>query len=535
MNQSRHTDYDFVIIGSGVAGALIARELAQSDASVCILEAGGRIDRNEAVQRYRQALVRDLAAPYPRWSWAPIPHGENAAPYFGNNSSPQYKPSYLKQVGGTTWHWTGMTPRFLPADFELHRRHGVGVDWPIAYADIEPFYLKAEYALGVAGDSHDDHGSPRSGAYPLPPIPMPYSDRVVGERLAKHGVAVKAFPAARNSLPFNNRPQCCGNNTCTPICPIGAQYSADSDIDKAVMSGARLIDRATVYRFEISDQKKITAALYKLPDGSSHKVTGKNFVVACNSIETPRLLLMSACEQAPDGVANSSGQVGRNLMDHMIFFNTFRMNTPMYGGRGPQGVSGVMTGRDGTFRQQHSAVKLFLSNDINIQEKAIQAIENQQNWGNVVAVMKDSTIHQGCIGGELEPLPSEHNRIQLDPERLDPLGLPLPQINYEPGEYVNNGLSVWLKFAEDLVNKMGAVQTSSNVSHSSHHPSGTIRMGKDARKSVVDENCRSHDHPNLYMMGASVFPTMGTANPTLTVAALSLRLAHHLKATRTEH
>jgi choline dehydrogenase-like flavoprotein len=301
------------------------------------------------------------------------------------------------------------------------------------------------------------------------------------------------------------------------------------------MSGARLIDRATVYRFEISEQKKITAALYKLPDGSNHKVTGKSFVVACNSIETPRLLLMSACEQAPDGVANSSGQVGRNLMDHMIFFNTFRMHEPLYGGRGPQGVSGVMTGRDGTFRQKHSAVKLFLSNDIDIQGKAIQAIENQQNWGNLVAVMKDSAIHQGCIGGELEPLPSEHNRIQLDPERLDPLGLPVPRINYEPGEYVNNGLSVWLKFAEDLVNKIGAVQTSSNVAHSSHHPSGTIRMGKDARKSVVDENCRSHDHSNLYMMGASVFPTMGTANPTLTVAALSLRLAHHLKATRTEH
>lgn len=532
MNRPTLPDYDFVIIGSGVAGALVSSELAKSGFSVCILEAGGKIDRAEAVLRYREALVRDLAAPYPRWPWSPIPHGDHGDSYFGNKSSPQYRPSYLKQVGGTTWHWTGMTPRFLPADFELHRRHGVGVDWPISYADLEPFYLKAEHTLGVAGDSHDDHGSPRSGAYPLPPIPMPYSDQVVGGRLAKQGIAVKPFPAARNSQPFNNRPQCCGNNTCTPICPIGAQYSANTDIDNAVMAGAHLIDSATVYRLEISEQKNIAAAHYKLPDGSSRRVAGKNFIVACNSIETPRLLLMSACEQAPDGAANSSGQVGRNLMDHMIFFNTFRMNTPLYGGRGPQGVSGVMTGRDGTFRHSHSAVKLFLSNDLNIQEKAVQAIENPQNWSKLVPVIKDAAIHQGCIGGELEPLPLERNRVELDKERLDPLGLPLPQVRYEPGEYVQKGLSVWLKFAEELVTKIGAVQTSSHVSHSSHHPSGTARMGKDPRKSVVDENCRSHDHKNLFVMGASVFPTMGTANPSLTIAALSLKLAHYLKANK---
>lgn len=527
-NKTNNFDHDFVIVGSGVAGALLARELARAGFRVCILEAGGQVERGQAVQRYREALVRDLAAPYPRWPWAPIPDAGNAEAYFGKKSEPQYRPSYLKQVGGTTWHWTGMTPRFLPADFELHSRYGVGADWPVGYASLEPYYLKAEHALGVAGDSADDHGSPRSGAYPMPPIPMPYSDRVVAERLARHGVPVKPFPAARNSQPYNDRPQCCGNNTCTPICPVGAQYSADTDVDNAIRSGARLIERATVYRFELNGEKHIVAAHYKLPDGSSHRITGRRFVVACNSIETPRLLLMSACEQAPDGIANSSGQVGRNLMDHLIFFNTFRMNTPIYGGRGPQSVSGVMTGRDGAFRRHHSAVKLFLSNDLNVQEKALQAIENQQHWGNVVALMKEAAVHQGCIGGELEPLPSARNRVVLDRERLDPLGLPLPSVEYRLDDYVNNGLTVWLAFVRDLIGKMGAEQTSSSVSRSSHHPSGTARMGNDPRTSVVDRNCRSHDHPNLYVVGGSVFPAMGTANPTLTIAALSLRLAEHL-------
>jgi choline dehydrogenase-like flavoprotein len=279
---------------------------------------------------------------------------------------------------------------------------------------------------------------------------------------------------------------------------------------------------------ELNGEKHVVAAHYKLPDGTSHRVTAKRFILACNSTETPRLLLMSAGEHAPDGVANSSGQVGRNLMDHLIFFNNFRMNTPVYGGRGPQSVSGVMTGRDGAFRYRHAAVKLFLSNDINIQEIALQTINNPEHIHDVIDVLKDVTIHHGCLGGELEQLPRAHNRVTLDTDRLDPLGLPLPRIHYQIDDYIKNGLDVWLKFAQDLIVKMGAQQISSAISHSSHHPSGTARMGHDPRYSVVDQNCRSHDHPNLYIVGGSVFPVMGTANPTLTIAALSLRLAEHL-------
>lgn len=520
--------YDFVIIGSGIAGALLAHELARAKFRVAILDAGGVIERGEALLRYREALVRDLAAPYPRWPWTPIPDAGNAEAYFGKNSNPEYRPSYLKQVGGTTWHWTGMTPRFLPADFELHRRYGVGVDWPIRYADLEPYYLKAEHALGVSGDSQDDHGSPRSGAYPMRPIPMPYSDQIVQQRLKRHGIAVKPFPAARNSRPYHDRPQCCGNNTCTPLCPIGAQYSANTDVEKAVALGAVLIDRATVFRFDVNADKSIAAAVYKLPDGTSHRITAKKFIVACNSIESPRLLLMAACEHAPDGIANSSAQVGRNLMDHLIFFTNFRMPVPLYGGRGPQSVSGVMTGRDGDFRQRHSAVKLFLGNDINAGFETVSLLAQPQSWGHIIPLMKDAVIHRGCIGGELEPLPSESNRVLLDKDRLDPLGLPLPRIDYQLSNYMKNGLSHWQQFSDNLIEKIGGQKTETTVLYSSHHPSGTLRMGNDPRHSVVDAHCRSHDHLNLYVAGAAVFPTMGTANPSLTIAALSLRLAEHL-------
>ncbi|MDD2721895.1 MAG: GMC family oxidoreductase [Gallionella sp.] len=521
-------DYDYVIVGSGVAGALIAKELSRAKFSVCLLETGARTDRKQALQRYRQAVTRDLASPFPRWPWAPIPDAGNAEAYFGKDSTPDYRPSYLKLVGGTTWHWTGMTPRFLPVDFELHSRYGIGMDWPIDYAALEPYYLKAENALGVSGDSDDDHGSPRSGRYPMLPIPMSYSDSVVAERMEKLGIQVKSFPAARNSQTYNKRAQCRGNNTCSPLCPNGAQYSADTDVDNALRLGARLIEQATVYRLECGTDNRIVAARYKLPDGSDHRVTATRFVVACNTIESPRLLLMSACEQAPQGVANSSGQVGRNLMDHVIFFNTFRMDVPLYGGRGPQSVSGLMTGRDGAFRSQYAAAKLFLSNDINVHGKVLKIIEDQQAWSDVHNLLRNDVIHHGCIGGELETLPSSRNRVVLDQDRLDPLGLPLPHLEYQLDNYVHDGLTQWTGFVKELIEKMGAKQTSSDILHSSHHQCGTLRMGNDPKTSVVDRNCRTHDHANLYVMGSSVFPAIGTANPTLTVAALSLRLAEHL-------
>lgn len=525
-------DYDYVIVGSGVSGALLAKELARAGFKVCMLETGGPVERKQALQNYRQAVVRDLSSPYPRWPWAPIPDAGNAEAYFGANSTPDYRPSYLKLVGGTTWHWTGMTPRFLPADFELRSRYGIGMDWPIDYATLEPYYLKAEQALGVAGDSDDDHGSPRSGPYPMLPIPLSYSDGIVAERMEMLGVPVKSLPAARNSQIYNKRPQCRGNNTCSPICPNGAQYSADTDVERAIQLGAKLISRATVYRLECGADHRIVAAHYKLPDGSEKRVTAARFIVACNAIESARLLLMSACEQAPDGLANSSGQVGRNLMDHLIFFNTFQMDVPLYGGRGPQSVAGLMTGRDGPFRSQYSAAKLFLSNDINVHGKVLKIIEDKQAWSDVLTILKNDVIHQGCIGGELESLPQAGNRVVLDKDRLDPLSLPLPHLEYRLDDYIQDGLTYWAGFVKDLIGKIGAQQTSSNILHSSHHQCGTLRMGHDPNTSVVDGNCRSHDHDNLYVMGSSVFPAIGTANPTLTVAALTLRLAEHLVSLR---
>jgi len=526
---STYPHVDCVIIGSGVAGALVAKRLSQSGIRVQILEAGGTIERQKAVKTYEQAWDRNLTSPFPDWKKADYPRENTAENYYGYAGTTGYQPSFLKGVGGTTWHWTGITPRFLPADFHMQSQYKVGIDWPISYTDLEPYYVQAEHALGVSGNSQNDHGSPRSADYPMPPIPLPYSDQVIATRLQPYNIKVDALPAARNSRDYAGRPQCCGHGTCTPICPIGASYSANTDVEEAINHGAQLTNHAVVYRFDINAQGNISRAYFKHPDGSIASISANFFVLACNSIETPRLMLLAAQEACPQGLSNRSNMVGKNLMDHVLFHASYKLDTPLYMGRGPLSVSTILKGRAGNFRSDYAAAKLFLGNDRNVAKVANDLLADSKNWPNLLKQMRHKLIHQGVMGGEVEQLPMESNRLRLDKNRVDGHGLALPTINLELSTYTQKGLKKWQAFTHDLIQKIGGCDVQSGFSLTSHHPCGTTRMGLDPTTSVVDAQCKSHDHHNLYIASSSVFPTMGTANPTLTIAALALRIADHLK------
>jgi len=517
---------DVVVIGSGVAGALVAKTLAQQNMKVCILEAGTAWTRTEALQQYHSSINRTLASPFPQAAWLLNPSQDA---YFAQQGNTSYRPHFIQGVGGTTWNWTGITPRFLPNDFRLKSKYGIATDWPITYTDLETFYVQAEHTLGVAGDSLHHHGSPRSEAYPMPAIPMSYADQVIAKKLSRQGLSVAPFPAARNSKDYDNRPACRGNNTCSPLCPTGASYSANTDIQKAVEAGAQLIKEAVVFKLDVGEDNHISAAHYKHPDGSIHQIKGKKFILACNAIETPRLLLMSKNKLYPTGIANTSGQVGRNLMDHCILTWKFNMPEPVFLGRGPQSISTILHGRDGAFRRKHAAIKFFLGNDLNIHMEAAQLLKHDKNWLPIVDKLKEHATFQAQIGFEIEQLPLTSNRIHLNWQRLDPLGLPLPYVDYNLHAYTEKGIKIWRAYTEKLIQHLGAEITASTLTLSSHHPSGTTRMGHDNKDSVVNEHCQSHDHKNLYIIGSSVFPTQGTANPTLTIAALSLRLAQYIK------
>ena len=196
---------------------------------------------------------------------------------------------YERRVGGTTWHWLGTAVRLVPNDFRLHSEYGVGVDWPLSYDDIEPWYEAAEQAIGVAGDDAEDNGAPRANGYPMPPFPLTYSDQKFAAAVESLGLRVTATPQARVSARtgYNGRPQCCGNAFCIPMCPIGAKYDATVHVNMATDAGAQLIHDAVVHRLETDADGTITSLIYRQPDGTDVTVTARRFVVAAHAIETP--------------------------------------------------------------------------------------------------------------------------------------------------------------------------------------------------------------------------------------------------------
>jgi choline dehydrogenase-like flavoprotein len=356
---------DVVVVGSGVAGSLVAYRLGLAGARVVLLEAGSRFKRADLVDRFVNSPVKGLMTPFPMLRHAP--HPELGNDYLKQKGPHVYDVQYVRGVGGTTWHWAGASWRLLPNDFKLRTRYGVGRDWPLDYPFLEPFYAKAEKELGVAGPDHEDLGSPRMGPYPMKAVPLSYMDRYVQERLAPAGYCLVTDPAARNTRTFDGRPVCCGNNNCMPICPIGAQYSGDVHATKAERAGVQLIENAVAHFVEVGRNGNIAAVHYKFPDGSSQVIRARIFVIAANGIETPKLLLASRSENQPRGVANRSDQVGRNLMDHPGVGVSFSLPDPVYPGRGPQMISSIVNFRDGAFRKEFASKKLHLWNGSDVE------------------------------------------------------------------------------------------------------------------------------------------------------------------------
>lgn len=520
------TSYDVVIVGSGVAGALIAARLAEAGASVRILEAGPRTDRDAAVKRYRNGEYA-----YESPAWAPQPAGQDLNNYYVQDGEVMFDSDYERRVGGTTWHWLGNCPRLLPSDFEMQTRFGVGVDWPISYDDLEPWYLEAEHELGVAGNSEHNDGSPRSGDYPMPPLPMASGDLMFKEAAASLGLELLETPQARNSVEgFQGRSICCGNAMCIPVCPVQAKYDATVHTDIAEAAGAELTENAMVSKVVVGDDGAITHVVYLDPDGTEHEVTGKIFVIAANGIETPRLLLMSKSENAPNGVANSSDQVGRNLADHPEARVSAVVPNAYIGYRGPLQLSGIDEVREGEFRGERSAMRLQVSHSVGSpQTVAASLIEEGKVGVSLFSSIKETAPYQVRLASMLEQLPDPNNRVTIDEEQLDPLGLPRPKLTYSHDEYIAKGWEAANELHEQMLEAVGAT----DIVHSDRlggvgHLMGTARMGDDPETSVADANGRTHDHENLYIAGAALFPTSGTANPTLTIAALSLRTADHL-------
>jgi choline dehydrogenase-like flavoprotein len=526
MSKGRKVEADVVIVGSGIAGAMTACKLAQLGVRrIVIVEAGPRIDRSDTVLKFRAAPYIDSSSGFPNTPHAPRPDwNDKANPYIEQVGPAFFNQEYLRVVGGTTWHWGGCTPRFRPVDFRLRSAHGVGADWPIDYDTLEPFYTEAEEEIGIAGE--EDDGSPRSKPYPLPRVPSSYSDKVVAEGLKSIGITFNARPAARATRPYRGRGQCQGFGACSPICPTGAQYAAIYHVEQAEQAGVKVLDNTRVDRIHTDGQ--VTFLEARKPDGSAVTLRAKVFVLAANGLETPRLLLMSANENLPKGVANSSGQVGRNFMEHPCVSLLVKMPKPVFALRGPQSTVTSSDFRDGPFRKERPSGLISIENQPRFHNTADQLLQKGLEPPQLDAEIRDTLTRLAQVQIGFEQLPVFENGISLNWDKRDRAGQPLMRNYYSFSDYEQAGFAFAREIFKKIVAALNAEVLSIGDPSPQFHLMGMTRMGKDPKTSVTDGFGRSHDHKNLFIMSSSLFPSASVVNPTLTLAALALRTAHEI-------
>jgi choline dehydrogenase-like flavoprotein len=444
----------------------------------------------------------------------------------------------VKAVGGTTLHWSGMTPRLHESDFEMRSRYGITEDWPVPYAELEPYYCEAEAELGVSGEDDNPFGPPRSRPYPMPGFPASYHEHKLRQACQELGMRFHTLPQARASLDYRGRPACQTFSTCM-VCPIRAKYSADWHVELAEATGnVTVIPLANVLRFETDQRRRVARAIYAGPDKVEHQVTSSLFVLAAHAVESARLLLLSKSADFPDGLANSSGLVGKNFMEHPIYSRRGRTDEMLY----PY-LNGFETIQceqfyDEPSRNDQAAFILQGSAAGPTPPQIVnKVIDSSGHWGvdlehELRSVLGNEFGRTFRVEAIIESLPVETNRVDLDREVTDYFGNPCPQIFFSLSDYEKAAIRRADETLKAMLNAMGARSIQEPRLGFAAHPSGTCRMGNRAATSVVDRNLRTYDVSNLYIVGSSVFPTSGALQLTLTIAALALRLGDHLLSKR---
>ena len=540
------------MIGSGAGGGAATLALCNRKLRVLVLEAGPaydpvhdyRLDRNDWEQDrfpYKAGSKgRQTFAPLQRlddrWdelrSWNRVNGRTNKT-----DRRQPYAYHHVRGVGGSTLHFTGEAHRINPQAMRMHSRFGVAADWPFDYAALEPFYCEAERIIGVAGPARDPVRW-RSEPCPLPAHELSYASRKLAAGSKKLGMSWVPNYVAALSRPYDGRPGCnyCGN--CIRGCPRQDKGSVDvTFMRKALASGyCTLQTRCQVTRIETGPEDRVTAIHYVDGDGRQQVATGACVIVACGAVETPRLLLASSSNHAPDGLSNESGQVGRNFMETLSWSSSGLHSEPLASYRGlpsdsicwdynaPDAIPGVVGG----CRFSTSVAEADLLGPVNYAQRVVGG------WGRAhKRRMRDVFGRILTVGALGESLPNAKSFIDLDPHETDDTDKPLARIHSYLDEQELKRLAFMAKTAREILEASGTKELVEEYGtydyFSSTHVFGTCRMGENAEASVVNPYCRSHRWRNLFIVDASVFPSSGGGeSPSLTIEALALRTASYI-------
>jgi choline dehydrogenase-like flavoprotein len=522
-------DADVLVIGAGAAGAVVSARLSESGVRLVCLEQGDWV-RPETIPSGSPGWeARRQTTHHPSPNVRRLP-----ADYPINESASDLKPLLYNAVGGSTIHWGGHFPRLRPSDFRVRTLDGVADDWPLDYEELAPYYDRNDERVGVSGVAGDPGNPPRSQR-PMPPVPLGRGGELLAaafDRLGWHW-----WPP---DLGINTRPDGAGRqacNNCGPCdlgCPTGARSSSDLAYwPRALRDGAVLRTHARVCEITVDGRGRATGALYFDADGNLRRQRANVVVMACNAIGTPRLLLLSRSERFPDGLANSSGLVGKNLMLHPVAMVTGLFDEPLDGYKGPFAISLVCQefyetdGARGFVR----GYQMQLCRGSGPLGTALGSpYPPRITWGaDHHRTFLEHFGHGASLAVTAEDLPDERNRVMLDPTLVDAHGIPAPAIHYRVGENTAAMIEHGIGRATDAFTEAGAKRIlATGLIDSAFHILGTARMGSDPSRSVSDRFGRSHDVRNLFIADSSLFVTCGAANPASTVQALALRTAEHI-------
>ena len=501
---------DVVVIGTGAGGAPVSATLAEAGLSVVALEAGRWW--NPA----KEYAADEVAMSELYWLGERLSGGETPTAFGGNNSG--------TGVGGSTLHWGAFVPRASPGDLKLKSDTGLGVDFPLTYEELVPFYEEVERFLGVAGPASYKWEPARR--YPLAPIAQNAPGLAMERGFAALGIETSDAPIAAVSQSYSqpgysDRQACVGCGYCHQGCAFGAKASMDvTYLPRAVAAGAEIRAESFVHTLETDAQGAIVAVVYR-SGGVDVRQRCRAVFLCAGAVETPRLLLHT-------GIGNASGQVGRNFMAHVAtqvwgtFDDEMRMN---------RGFPATLISEAQEFMRPKDAgfAGGYLTQSLGVVPVtfARQAARGRGLWGKPLVDYLDRYNRHAGIGANGDCLPYERNFLELSDEK-DALGMPIPRIHFSYGENE-------LRMSEHAAKLMTAAWEAAGAKdiwtmQRSAHTIGTCRMGTDAGASVVDAFGRSHEVKNLWISDNSTFPAALAANPALTIMALALRSAREFLA-----
>ncbi|HEX7361555.1 MAG TPA: GMC family oxidoreductase [Bryobacteraceae bacterium] len=502
---------DYVVVGLGAGGGVMLQRLAKAGFRVVGLDAGPFWDSE------RDWVSDEKGAHNLYWNDLRITGGKDPLAFGENNSG--------KGVGGSTVHWAAFTPRFHPSDFRVRSEDGLGFDWPISYYDLKPYYELLERELPVAGPAYFPWGDPHGYSYG--PHPLGGVGNVLVKGCSKLGIGVCAGgPVAINSGSRGDRPHCIYRGYCIQACKVGAKASTlITHIPEALRYGAEVRDWSMVFRISMRDRRWTDGVFYYDREGREHFQRAKAVIVAGYSIETPRLLMNSACAGHERGIANSSDALGRYLMAQAgnVVLGRFAEPIRMYKAPPAHALSEDFYETD----PRRDFVRGFAIQTVGPLPIAFakQMMKAKGAWGWGMRRILMDYNHWAALGVLGEILPWADNRVTIAEDK-DEYGIPVARSTFAMHENDKKLTKFGVQKVKEVLLAAGAEEVVEESRYA--HLVGAARMGNDPADSVVDRFGRTHDVNNLFISDGSVLPTQGSANPGLTIMSLSARTADYL-------